>query len=207
MQFTNGEQLNHNRYEIIKPIGGGGFGIAYLAQDHKKNCQVVIKTLNKLQLQTVYRNEPDFDLYFDEVLQQSFLTEIITLASFDHPHIVKIYKETFKHKGLQCMIMDYIDGETLDDCLERKGLFSEADALKVIREIGSALDYIHSKNYLHRDVKPQNILLRKADNKAILIDFGIAREVDFTKTIDLTANKTPAFAPPEQFESRERYTP
>ena len=106
MLFSQDDQLNKKRYQIIKIVGGGGLGIAYLAKDTKKNCLVVIKHLNKIQLQTIFKNRPDFDKFFDDELQQNFINEVVTLASFDHPNIVKTYPNVLEETGVQCMVMD-----------------------------------------------------------------------------------------------------
>ncbi len=207
MFFSPGQEVNKGRYKIIKNIGSGGFGIAYLAQDNRSNRQIVIKTLNKLQWHNIYLNPDTFEQEFDN-LQQDFINEAIRLAQFDHPHIVKIYPEMFKESGLQCMVMEYVKGKNLSTLLlEKNGTLSEPEALNIIKQIGEALQYLHSKNWLHRDIKLDNILLRSSDNKAILIDFGIAREADFSKTVPLTSVKSPAFAPPEQFETTGHFTP
>ncbi|MFO5492623.1 MAG: SUMF1/EgtB/PvdO family nonheme iron enzyme, partial [Cuspidothrix sp.] len=129
------------------------------------------------------------------------------LATFDHPHIVKVYPELFQENGLSCMVMEYVKGRNLEQYLHGKGVFSESAGLEIIKGVGEALGYIHSRNYLHRDIKPANILLRESDNKAILIDFGLAREVNFAELMSLTNAKTPVFAPPEQFENRSNFTP
>jgi formylglycine-generating enzyme required for sulfatase activity len=105
------------------------------------------------------------------------------------------------------MVMEYVKGKNLEQYLYANGVFSESAGLEIIKGIGEALSYIHSRNYLHRDIKPANILLREEDNKAILIDFGLAREVNFAELMSLTNAKTPVFAPPEQFENRSNFTP
>jgi formylglycine-generating enzyme required for sulfatase activity/tRNA A-37 threonylcarbamoyl transferase component Bud32 len=208
--FTPGQLLKKGQYEIIDTLGQGGFGITYLAQDHKRKKQVAIKCLNVSFLKQRYRDKYGNTEGFGEFLaeeQDKFNTEAMVLATFDHPHIVKVYPELFQENGLSCMVMEYVKGKNLEQYLYANGVFSESAGLEIIKGIGEALSYIHSRNYLHRDIKPANILLRESDNQAILIDFGLAREVNFAELMSLTNAKTPVFAPPEQFENRSNFTP
>ena len=208
--FTPGQLLKKGQYKIIDTLGQGGFGITYLAQDHKRKKQVAIKSLNVSFLKQRYRDKYGNTDSFGEFLaqeQDKFNTEAMVLATFDHPHIVKVYPELFQENGLSCMVMEYVKGKNLEQYLYANGVFSESAGLGIIKGIGEALIYIHGRNYLHRDIKPANILLRESDNKAILIDFGLAREVNFAELMSLTNAKTPVFAPPEQFENRSNFTP
>ncbi|MFN6034848.1 MAG: SUMF1/EgtB/PvdO family nonheme iron enzyme [Dolichospermum sp.] len=208
--FTPGQLLKRGQYEIIDTLGQGGFGITYLAQDHKRKKQVAIKSLNVSFLKQRYRDKYGNTEGFGEFLaeeQDKFNTEAMVLATFDHPHIVKVYPELFQENGLSCMVMEYVKGKNLEQYLYANGVFSESAGLGIFKGIGEALSYIHSRNYLHRDIKPANILLRESDNQAILIDFGLAREVNFAELMSLTNAKTPVFAPPEQFENRSNFTP
>jgi formylglycine-generating enzyme required for sulfatase activity/tRNA A-37 threonylcarbamoyl transferase component Bud32 len=208
--FTPGQLLKKGQYEIIDTLGQGGFGITYLAQDHKRKKQVAIKSLNVSFLKQRYRDKYGNTEGFGEFLaaeQDKFNTEAMVLATFDHPPIVKVYPELFQENGLSCMVMEYVKGKNLEQYLYANGVFSESAGLEIIKHIGEALSYIHGRNYLHRDIKPANILLRESDNQAILIDFGLAREVNFAELMSLTNAKTPVFAPPEQFENRSNFTP
>ena len=209
-EFQSNQQLNKGRYQIVKELGRGGFGINYLAQDKNSNKLVCIKTLHLRRLKENYRNKQgnlnSFDLYLDE-LQEKFASEAMVLSQLEHPHIVKVYPQLFQERGLWCMVMEYIEGKNLAQYLENNGIFSEAEALNIIQQIGEALSYLHQKNYLHRDIKPQNILLRDKDKSAILIDFGLAREVDFDESMELTVAGTRLYAPPEQFKKRSKFTP
>jgi eukaryotic-like serine/threonine-protein kinase len=126
------------------------------------------------------------------------------LAGCNHQHIIKVYK-VFQESDLWCMVMDYIDGINLAEYIEDHGIFSEAEALKYIQQIGSALDYFHNqKQSLHRDVKPQNILLIEAQQKAVLIDFGLAREFTQDKTKTHTNSLTESYAPIEQYQLKAK---
>ncbi|MFM6203567.1 MAG: serine/threonine protein kinase, partial [Dolichospermum sp.] len=164
MAWVSGQQLQDSKYTIEKELGEGGFGITYRARDNQGNY-VVIKTLND-----AIQKRADFAKF-----QQDFLNEAIKLAKCSHPHIVQIY-EVIHENDLWCMVMEYIDGEDLGSFVENQGVLSETEALRYIQQIGSALTVVHDNGLLHRDIKPQNIMLRSGKSEAVLIDFGIARE-------------------------------
>ncbi|WP_242038888.1 serine/threonine protein kinase [Anabaena lutea] len=192
MAWLSGQQLQNGKYTIEKELGEGGFGITYLAKDNNGNF-VVIKTLNN----TVQKRY-DFAKF-----QQDFLNEAIKLAKCSHPHIVQIYEVIYEN-DLWCMVMEYIDGEDLGSLVENQGVLTEDVALKYIQQIGEALTVVHNNGLLHRDIKPQNIMLRSGKSEAVLIDFGIARE--FTPNLTKTHTKilSDGFAPIEQYDARAK---
>jgi eukaryotic-like serine/threonine-protein kinase len=203
--------INNKRYQIINKIGSGGFGINYLAKDTQTNRLVAVKTLNLDRLEENYQTTnghlDGFEEYLKE-LQDKFVNETILLATFDHPNIVKVYPQMFKENDLWCMTMEYIEGKNLAQCLTNNGIFTEKSALKIIEEIGEALKYVHSKNYIHLDIKPHNIILRERDNQAILIDFGLAREYDLERSMVMTFKGTQFYASPEQADGQKAiFTP
>jgi serine/threonine protein kinase len=192
MAWLSGQQLQDGKYTIEKELGEGGFGITYRARDNQGNY-VVIKTLND-----AIQKRADFAKF-----QQDFLNEAIKLAKCSHPHIVQIY-EVIHENDLWCMVMEYIDGEDLGTLVENQGVFSETEALRYIQQIGAALTLVHDNGLLHRDIKPQNIMLRSGKSEAVLIDFGIARE--FTPNLTKTHTKilSDGFAPIEQYDARAK---
>ncbi|GAX42836.1 serine/threonine protein kinase [Tolypothrix sp. NIES-4075] len=191
--WAPGHQLKDSRYTIKKILGKGGFGIAYCVLDTKLNRDVVIKTLNP---------ELKAQAYFEK-LQQDFHHEARCLSRCSHPHIVQIY-DFFVEEELECIVMQYIPGENLNDRAFRG--ITQKEALNYIYQISGALQVVHKNNLVHRDVKPANIIIKPSNNEAILIDFGIAREVDIKiKTRALTE----CFAPIEQYSvdaPQEAYT-
>jgi eukaryotic-like serine/threonine-protein kinase len=193
--WTRNTQLQNGQYIIQKVIGGGGFGETYRAEDTEENRLVVIKTLNREQQQ-----KPDFI-----ERQKKFRREALDLAKCYHPHIVQVY-DTFLENGLQAIVMEHIDGDNLEIYVENyfteNGFLSEAEALRYIDQIGQALECVHERQLLHRDVKPSNIILRKQTKEAVLIDFGLAREFQIGKIRTMTASKTEGYAPIEQYERR-----
>jgi serine/threonine protein kinase len=195
--WTPNTTLQNGQYIIKKVIGGGGFGETYLAEDTEENRQVVIKTLNREQ-----REKPDF-----ADRQKRFRQEALSLARCHHPHVVQVY-DIFPENGLQTIVMEYIEGEDLEKYTEEytaeNGYLSETEALSYIDQIGQALEVVHERGLLHRDVKPNNILLRRKTKEAVLIDFGLAREFQPGKIRSMTASKTEGYAPIEQYEERKK---
>lgn len=112
--------------------------------------------------------------------------------------------QVIQEGALWCMVMEYIDGEDLANLVENQGALSEAQALRYIQQIGEALTVVHNNGLLHRDIKPQNIMLRSGNSQAVLIDFGIAR--DFTPNLTKTHTQilSDGFAPIEQYDKRAK---
>ncbi|QEI42535.1 Serine/threonine-protein kinase StkP [Dolichospermum sp. UHCC 0315A] len=192
MAWLSGQELQNGKYTIEKELGEGGFGITYRARDNQGNF-VVIKTLND-----AIQKRADFAKF-----QQDFLNEAIKLAKCSHPHIVQIY-EVIHENDLWCMVMEYIDGEDLGTIVENQGILSETEALRYIQQIGSALTVVHDNGLLHRDIKPQNIMLRSGKSEAVLIDFGIAREFSQNLTQTHTQMLADGFAPIEQYDKKAK---
>ena len=192
MGWLSGQQLQNGKYTIEKELGEGGFGITYRARDNHGNF-VVIKTLND-----AIQKRADFAKF-----QQDFLNEAIKLAKCSHSHIVQIY-EVIHENDLWCMVMEYIDGEDLGSFVENQSVLSETEALHYIQQIGSALTVVHNNGLLHRDIKPQNIMLRSGKSEAVLIDFGIAREFSQNLTQTHTQMLADGFAPIEQYDKKAK---
>ncbi|WAL58667.1 serine/threonine protein kinase [Thermocoleostomius sinensis] len=192
MAWASGQKLQEGKYRIESVLGVGGFGITYLARDNLGNL-VVIKTLNDTALQ-----DPRFKQF-----QQDFVNEAVRLAKCAHPHIVQVHR-VFEESGLWCMVMDYIAGEDLSSRVKQRGILSEAEALHYVRQIGDALSLVHQQGLLHRDVKPENIMLRAGRAEAVLLDLGIAREFTPNSTQVHTAILSNGYAPIEQYEAQAR---
>ena len=188
MVWQTGQKLQGGKYEIIKVLGRGGFGITYHARHIKLNTEVVIKTPDLLQKK---------DIEYEEYVQQ-FQEEAQRLAKFSakpHPHIVKV-RDYFLEDTLPCLVMNFIRGHTLMEIIKTQGPLSEAQCLIYIRQIGKALETIHKAKMVHRDAHPGNIMIQ--DGQAILIDFGIAKNI-IPATHSIISNAAnPSFAPYEQ---------
>ena len=149
------------RYEIEGLLGRGGMGVVYLARDLRLERPVALKV-------------PSADRAADPAFRQRFLREARTAAALLHPNIVPIYA-VHEVGEMIFFAMAYVAGETLDQRLEREGALSPETAARLLRELADALAYAHARGVVHRDVKPDNILLDAASGRALLSDFGIAR--------------------------------
>ena len=196
-----GQQLHQGKYLIEEILGGGGFGVTYRAQNRKEGKLVAIKTLN-----ANVQGKPNFREF-----QTKFVNEALSLARCSHPHVVQVYEvfpETVGNIELWCMVMELIDGTNLAEYLEDNGILAEAKALPIIQQVGSALSFVHQQGLTHRDVKPQNIMLRRRGLEAVLIDFGLARELTVPgKLRSSSVFGTECFAPIEQYERRAERGP
>ncbi|NEP45609.1 MAG: protein kinase [Okeania sp. SIO2H7] len=189
------EHLFGDHYIVQEKLGQGGLGITNLVKD-KKGQLLVLKTL-KDEVMTDPESEESRDKYL-----RNFDREVAKLAICRHPYIVQV-ENFFYEESRPYLVMEYIDGENLWQRIntnEGKNPLSEAEATRYIRQIGEALIVVHDKGLLHRDVKPQNIMLRTATDEAVLIDFGIAREFIHHVTIPHTCYISEGFAPPEQYD-------
>jgi serine/threonine protein kinase len=192
MAWASGQKLQEGKYSLESVLGVGGFGITYLAKD-ALGQPVVIKTSNDTALR---------DSRFEQ-FQQDFVNEAVRLAKCTHPHIVQVHR-VFQEAGLWCMVMEYIAGEDLSSRVKKRGILSEAEALDYIQQVGDALSFMHQQGFLHRDVKPENIMLRSGRAEAVLLDLGIAREFTHNSTQVHTAILSNGYAPIEQYEYQAR---
>ena len=190
MVWQPGHQLQDGQYTIVDRLGEGGFGITYLAQ-LKEGEKVVVKTLNEK-----IRQKKDF-----EKCQQDFLNEALWIAKCSHPHILRV-EELIQEDEVWCIVMEYIEGTNLGNLVDAEGALPEDEALHYIRQIGDALNIVHHQGFLHRDVKPLNILRRKEEASAILIDFGMVRKFMPNLVQSHTAYVSKGFAPLEQYDWR-----
>lgn len=184
-----GHLIQRGKYVIEKVLGTGGAGITYQAKDTSTGTLVAIKTLNAM-----IQAQPDFDKH-----QERFVQEAFRLAKSSHPHVIRV-DDVCKEDELWCMIMEYLKGGNLEFLVKKKNGLSQAEGIRYISQVGSALAYIHQNGILHRDVKPANIMRRAETNEAVLIDFGLARDFIQDKTQIQTNSRTEGFAPLEQYQ-------
>ena len=197
--LTPGACLASGEYRISQPLGQGGFGITYQGIDTKLNRAVAVKEFFpegcwREGSTVVSAGRWNYDTYSSA--KQKFLLEGQTLGQFNHPGIVQVFYY-FEENNTAYMVMEYLQGKTLGELLKRQGKLNQARSLKLIAKVAKALEILHFSQFLHRDIKPDNIMLAD-DGRVVLIDFGAAR--DFTaNTARYTTTLTPGYAPLEQY--------
>jgi serine/threonine protein kinase len=207
-QLAPGHQL-YNRYSIQKVLGQGGFGITYLAYDQKLEQEVCIKELfvsgnSTRGANMTVQSQGNSDFSFSDFVDR-FLQEARQLARFQHPNIVRVI-DIFQDNNTAYTVMEFVNGETLKERVQRTGALEEKEALLLINQLLDAVEAVHAKGMLHRDIKPENILI-SPEGRLVLIDFGSAREFTEGKTSHQTAMITPGYAPPEQYSERAKRGP
>ena len=207
MQLQSGTYLQGDKYRIIKTLGNGGFGITYLAEHELAGRNVCIKEFFPKE----YYNRDDDSRNVSlgsngsaEIMgrfKEKFIKEAKTIARLDHPNIIHIH-DVFVENNTAYYVMEYIEGESLGDVVRRCGPLAEKDAVEYIRAVASALDYIHQRRIMHLDIKPANVMLRKEDNRAILIDFGLSKQYDAegNQTSSTPLGISAGYAPMEQYK-------
>jgi eukaryotic-like serine/threonine-protein kinase len=173
------------RYSIVRELGRGGMGIVFLARDVALERLVAIKLLPPL-------------LAMNAAHRARFVREARTAAALSHPHIVPIHAVE-EHDDLAFFVMGFVDGETLAARVARTGPLRVAEAIRITQEVAWALAHAHGHGVIHRDVKPDNILLERDSGRAIVTDFGIARVESGTSSSSPGAIVgTPRYMSPEQ---------
>ena len=175
------------RYELISKIGSGGTSDVYLAQDIKLNRRVAIKILAK-----TYSFEKNFVARFKKEAQ--------ILARLNHPNIVAIY-DWGQYEDSYFICMEYAEGQSLEEIINKQGILSPLTTAKFAIQICNALEAAHDHDLIHRDIKPQNIIVT-ADGIVKITDFGIAKSLieDNTKTINILG--TSYYISPEQAQGK-----
>ena len=195
-------------YRIEKTLGGGGFGITYLARDINLELPVAIKEYFPGDLtvraadQTVRVRAPEGVQQFQRGLER-FLDEARALASFRHTNIARVLRY-FQENGTAYIVMEYESGDPLKRWLARQPVLDLATLLKVMYPLLDGLEAVHKLDFLHRDIKPDNLYIR-GDGSPVLLDFGAARRT--TSGRDLTSIVSPGFAPFEQYHSKGNQGP
>lgn len=171
------------RYEILGRIGSGGMADVYKGKDHKLNRFVAIKVLKS-------------DYRSDEVFIKKFLSEAQAAAGLMHPNVVNVY-DVGQDRGLYYMVMELVEGITLKDYIGKKGRLSSKETISIAIQMVTGLQAAHNHHIVHRDIKPQNIIISK-DGKVKVTDFGIARATTSTQTISTSVMGSVHYTSPEQ---------
>lgn len=208
--LLNTGDILRSRYRIVRQLGHGGFSRTYLAEDTNRFDELCVLKEFAPQLKGTFALEK---------AQELFEREAGVLYRLQHPQIPQ-FRQLFRHKkadkDLLFLVQDYIEGENyhalLNQRLKKKQRFSETDIKQLLVKVLPILEYIHSMGVIHRDISPDNLILREGDEQPVLIDFGCIKEVELRTKAELetedntsisltgTALGKTGYAPPEQVE-------
>ncbi len=207
MQLPVGTILQGGKYKIEKVLGQGGFGITYLAEQPMLERKVCIKEFffkdycerNECTSHVTLTTKSNQELV--ERFRKKFVKEARVISKLHHYHIVQIH-DIFEENSTAYYVMDYIEGESLSSMVKRLGSLPEMQALSYVKDVASALSYIHSRSINHLDIKPGNIMLRREDQRLLLIDFGVSKQYDestFEGTTTTPVGISHGYSPAEQY--------
>ena len=200
--------LQGGRYVIHGVLGRGGFGVTYLAEQVMAKRKVCIKKFFPKDYYTRGDDTRSLTLAsqgFAESMnrfKEKFVKEAQTIAALDHANIIPIY-DVFEENNTAYYVMEYIDGESLSEVVKRRGALAESEAVEYVRQAASALEYLHQRKIMHLDIKPGNIMLRRKDNRVVLIDFGLSKHYDEQSgeaTSTTPVGVSHGYAPMEQYK-------
>jgi serine/threonine protein kinase len=183
-------------YYIQSELGRGGMATVYLAHDNKFDSNVAIKVLNK-------------EFVHNENIRKRFLAEARNMYKMSHPNIIKV-TDLIEEGDTVAFVMEYIEGETLKEYLERKGKLSDDEIKTIFSQMLDAVGYVHDKKLVHRDIKPSNFMIN-SEGQVKLLDFGIAKNIDiasaeYTQTGTGIQMGTPMYMSPEQITETKSVT-
>ena len=197
MSLRTGQVLQR-RYRIVSLLGQGGMGAVYRAWDTRLNVSVALKEMIP---------QPGLDHQTLRQLRSQFQQEAQVMARLSHPHLARV-TDFFGEGNSAYLVMDFVDGESLADRIRRQGSMQETAVLAWAAQLLDALAYCHSQGIIHRDIKPQNVIIR-SDGRAVLVDFGLVKLWDPSDPRTRTAMRgmgTPEYAPPEQYDTQRAHT-
>ena len=185
-------QIVGGRYRVERALGHGGMATVHLARDERLGRNVAVKRLSVA-------------MSGDEIFRERFMREARTAAGLSHPNIVAVF-DVGEEDGIPFIVMEFVEGRTLAELLAENGPLDPDRAVDLVLQACAGLEHAHEAGLVHRDIKPQNLLVR-ADDTLKIVDFGIARPVDGTQlTLAGTILGTAAYLAPEQALG-ERVTP
>lgn len=198
--------LQGGKYKILRILGQGGFGITYLVEHTLLGKTFALKEFfpkdycnrdeNTSHITVATRSNEDLV----ERLRTRFITEARNISKLKHPGIIQIH-DVFEENGTAYYVMDFIEGESLEEIVKKYGAMDEQTAIKYACRIGESLDYIHQHRMSHYDVKPANIMVSRADGNPVLIDFGLSKQFDAQgrATSTLLMGVSHGYSPLEQY--------
>ena len=183
-------------YTLKSILGEGGMAVVHLAEDHKFHTEVAVKMLKK-------------EFVNNENLKKRFLAEARSMFRMSHPNVIKV-TDLIDEGYTVAFVMEYVEGETLKEYLERKGKLTDKEIKEIFSQMLDAVCYVHEQNLVHRDIKPSNFMIDKKE-KVKLMDFGIAKSLDpndaeYTQTGTGMQMGTPMYMSPEQIRETKSVT-
>ena len=183
-------------YRLIEKIGEGGMAAVYKAEHNTLGNILAVKILNE-------------DLHKNQNIRHRFLSEAKNMAKMSHPNIIKV-SDLIDHENKVAIVMEFIEGDTLKDYLDKRGKLTEAEIKTLFIQMLDAVEYVHHLNLVHRDIKPSNFMITK-EGVLKLLDFGIAKNtdkasLDYTQTGTMQTMGTPMYMSPEQVKSTKEVT-
>ena len=206
-QLKVGSFLQGGKYKIEKVLGQGGFGITYLATQELLDRKVCIKEFffkeycerDEATSYVSLGTQSNHELV--ERFMNKFLKEARTISQLEHRNIIRIH-DIFKENNTAYYVMDYVEGESLNEMVKRRGALPEKEAVAYVERVADALKYIHERNINHLDIKPSNIMIRQGDYRVILIDFGLSKQYNEYggQTSTTPVGISHGYAPMEQYK-------
>jgi serine/threonine protein kinase len=183
-------------YTLKSILGEGGMAIVHLAEDHKFHTEVALKMLKK-------------EFVSNENIKKRFLAEARSMFRMSHPHVIRV-SDLIDEGDTVAFVMEYVEGETLKEYLERKGKLTDTEIREIFSQMLDAVSYVHEQKLVHRDIKPSNFMIDKR-GKVKLMDFGIAKSLDpnaaeYTQTGTGIQMGTPMYMSPEQITETKSVT-
>jgi serine/threonine protein kinase len=183
-------------YKVNKELGRGGMATVYLAHDNKFDTNVAVKVLNK-------------EFVHNDNIRKRFLAEARNMFKMSHPNIIRV-TDLIEEGETVAFVMEYIDGETIKDYLERKGKLNNEEIKAIFTQMLTAVGYVHEQGLIHRDIKPSNFMINP-NGQVKLLDFGIAKTTDtnsaeYTQTNTSQQMGTPMYMSPEQVNETKSVT-
>lgn len=210
--LPDGTKLKNGRYHIIRELGQGGFGITYEAEDTVNRSRVAVKesfsnggtqettcTRRGLEVVPPPGKEVEFAKIRADLLKEAKIVEGICAKGSGNPDTIVDVFDAFEANGTSYLVMEFIKGVSLKEVVGDRGPLPEPEAIRILEAMCDALDYLHSKCIVHRDVKPANIMQRRT-GAVVLVDFGSARRFDSGQQQQHTQLVTDGYSAPEQYE-------
>ena len=206
MQLKPNTELQGGKYRIERVLGQGGFGITYLAEHTMLDKKVAIKEFfpkeycdrNETTSHVIIGTKNSVDLVSQ--LKSKFVKEAKNISKLHNANIITIH-DIFEENDTAYYVMEYVDGVSLAQMIKNEGALDEVTAIGYFRKVAEAVGYMHSLSMNHLDLKPANIMVRKADDEPVLIDFGLSKQYDASggQTSTTPVGISHGFAPIEQY--------